>query len=86
MAPSILDIRYNLHLYKGKKYYVAECPRFRITTQGKTPGEALLNFNDALTLCLSDPEWLAFYKIRAVARKPLVIRRGPKQAAQAIGA
>ena len=86
MTPAILDIKYNLHLYKGKKYYVAECPRFRITTQGSTPSEALKNFNEALELCLGDPEWLSFYKISTSAHKPLVVRHEPKQAAQILGA
>ncbi len=84
MAPTVLDIRCNLHLYKGEKYYVAECQRFRITTQGKTANEALDNFNQALGLCLSDPEWLAFYRVSST-RKPTGVRRG-KQAAQTLGA
>ncbi|GEM_PF-6179071 len=85
MAPTTLDIRYDLHLYKGKKFFVANCPSFRITTQGKTVSAALKNFNDALQLCLEDEQWCKFYGVSNIKARQ-VSKRGRRQAPSALGA
>jgi predicted RNase H-like HicB family nuclease len=38
------------HIYKGEKYYVAECADLPIVTQGKTLDEVVKNINEAVNL------------------------------------
>ncbi|MCX6745592.1 MAG: type II toxin-antitoxin system HicB family antitoxin [Candidatus Parcubacteria bacterium] len=40
------------HIYKGEKYYVAECADLPIVTQGKTLDEVVANINEAVSLHL----------------------------------
>ena len=38
------------HVYKGEKYYVAECDDLSIVTQGKTLDELERNIDEAVSL------------------------------------
>lgn len=40
------------HIYKGEKYYIAECTDLPVVTQGKTLDELVLNLKEALELHL----------------------------------
>lgn len=40
------------HIYKGEKYYVAECTDLPIVTQAKTLDELTMNIKEALELHL----------------------------------
>lgn len=42
-----------VHIYKGEKYYVAECFDLPIVTQGKTLDELILNLKEAIELQLA---------------------------------
>jgi len=41
-----------VHIYKGEKYYVAECPDLPVVTQGKTLDELTTNLEEAIALQL----------------------------------
>jgi len=41
-------------IYKGEKFYIAECLDFPVITQGITIDEAVLNIQDAISLHLED--------------------------------
>jgi len=43
-------------IYKGKKYYVAECIDLPIVTQGKTLDEIVENIREAVSLHLEDED------------------------------
>ncbi len=51
-------------IYKGEKFYIAECLDFPVVTQGVTIDEAVLNIQDAISLHLEDEnmEDLGFVK------------------------
>ena len=40
------------YIYKGEKYYVAECVEISVVTQGKTLGETIANLQEAVNLHL----------------------------------
>lgn len=50
------------YLYKGEKYYIADCVDLPVTTQGRTLDEALKNLQEAVSLHLEgeDLESLGF--------------------------
>ena len=41
-----------VHIYKGEKYYVAECLDLPVVTQGKTLDELTTNLKEAIALQL----------------------------------
>lgn len=41
-----------VHIYKGEKYYIAECLDLPVVTQGKTLDELILNLREAIELQL----------------------------------
>ena len=41
-----------VHIYKGEKYYVAECLDLPVVTQGKTLDEFATNLKEVITLQL----------------------------------
>lgn len=41
-----------VHIYKGEKYYVAECLDLPVVTQGKTLDELAANLKEAIALQL----------------------------------
>lgn len=41
-----------VHIYKGKKYYIAECLDLPVVTQGKTLDELISNLKEAIELQL----------------------------------
>ena len=41
-----------VHIYKGEKYYVAECLDLPVVTQGKTLDELTANLEEAIALQL----------------------------------
>lgn len=43
-----------VHIYKGDKYYIAECTDLPVVTQGKTLDELVKNLNEAIALQLED--------------------------------
>ena len=51
-------------IYRGEKYYVAECLDFAVVTQGKTLDAAMQNLREAIALHLEDEklEDLGFVK------------------------
>jgi predicted RNase H-like HicB family nuclease len=40
------------YVYKGEKYYVAECAEINVVTQGKTLDETITNLQEAVSLYL----------------------------------
>ena len=42
-----------VHIYKGEKYYIAECLDFPVVTQGKTLDELISNLKEAIELQLA---------------------------------
>lgn len=42
----------NAFIYKGEKYYVAECHEIAVVTQGKTLDETIKNLQEAVSLHL----------------------------------
>jgi predicted RNase H-like HicB family nuclease len=38
------------YIYKGEKYYVAECTNISVVTQGKTLDETIANLREAVSL------------------------------------
>ena len=45
-----------VHIYKGDKYYIAECIDLPVVTQGKTLDELMKNLNEAIELQLEDED------------------------------
>lgn len=47
-------MRHNIkaYIYKGEKYYVAECADISVVTQGKTLDETIFNLQEAIHLYL----------------------------------
>ena len=43
-----------VHVYKGEKYFVAECVDLPVVTQGKTLDELTENLKEAIALQLED--------------------------------
>ncbi len=41
-----------VHIYKGEKYYIAECTDLPVVTQGKTLDELVANLKEAVELHL----------------------------------
>ena len=41
-----------VHIYKGDKYYIAECLDLPVVTQGKTLDELVYNLQEAISLQL----------------------------------
>ncbi|MBI2459089.1 MAG: type II toxin-antitoxin system HicB family antitoxin [Parcubacteria group bacterium] len=41
-----------VHIYKGEKYYIAECLDLPVVTQGRTLDELILNLKEAIGLQL----------------------------------
>ena len=41
-----------VHIYKGEKYYIAECLDLPVVTQGKTLDELISNLKEAVALQL----------------------------------
>ncbi len=41
-----------VHIYKGDKYYIAECADLPVVTQGKTLDELVSNLKEAINLQL----------------------------------
>ena len=41
-----------VHIYKGEKYYIAECLDLPVVTQGKTLDELISNLKEAIELQL----------------------------------
>jgi predicted RNase H-like HicB family nuclease len=41
-----------VHIYKGDKYYIAECLDLPVVTQGKTLDELIFNLKEAINLQL----------------------------------
>ncbi|MHB1687405.1 MAG: type II toxin-antitoxin system HicB family antitoxin [Ignavibacteriaceae bacterium] len=44
----------SVHIFKGEKYFVAECIDLPVVTQGKTLDELVKNINEAIELHLED--------------------------------
>ena len=42
-----------VHIYKGEKYYIAECLDLPVVTQGKTLDELIANLKEAIELQLA---------------------------------
>jgi len=42
-----------VHIYKGEKYYIAECLDLPVVTQGKTLDELISNLKEAIELQLA---------------------------------
>jgi predicted RNase H-like HicB family nuclease len=42
----------NAYIYKGEKYYIAECAEISVITQGKTLDETIANLREAVNLHL----------------------------------
>lgn len=53
-----------VHIYKGDKYYIAECLDLPVVTQGKTLDELVLNLKEAVELQL-EGENLADFDLAA---------------------
>jgi len=51
-----------VHIYKGEKYYIAECLDLPVVTQGKTLDELIYNLKEAIELAL-EGENLANYDL-----------------------
>jgi len=49
-----------VHIYKGDKYYVAECLDLPVVTQGKTLDELIANLKEAITLQLEGENLIDF--------------------------
>jgi len=49
-----------VHIYKGEKYYVAECLDLPVVTQGKTLDELADNLKEAITLQLEGEDLADF--------------------------
>lgn len=49
-----------VHIYKGEKYYIAECIDLPVITQGRTLDELVLNLKEAISLQLEGEELADF--------------------------
>ncbi len=49
-----------VHIYKGDKYYVAECLDLPVVTQGKTLDELVANLKEAIALQLEGENLIDF--------------------------
>lgn len=49
-----------VHIYKGDKYYVAECLDLPVVTQGKTLDELVANLKEAIALELEGENLIDF--------------------------
>lgn len=49
-----------VHIYKGEKYYIAECLDLPVVTQGKTLDELTINLKEAITLQLEGEDLTNF--------------------------
>lgn len=49
-----------VHIYKGEKYYIAECIDLPVVTQGRTLDELVLNLKEAISLQLEGEELADF--------------------------
>jgi predicted RNase H-like HicB family nuclease len=49
-----------VHIYKGEKYYVAECLDLPVVTQGKTLDELTTNLEEAIALQLEGEDLADF--------------------------
>ena len=58
-----------VHIYKGEKYYIAECFDLPVVTQGETLDELILNLKEAIELQLAG-ENLANFDLAA---KPSIV-------------
>lgn len=58
-----------VHIYKGEKYYIAECFDLPVVTQGKTLDELISNLKEAIELQLAG-ENLANFDLAA---KPCIM-------------
>ncbi len=47
-------------IYKGEKFYIAECLDFPVITQGATIDEAVMNIQDAISLHLEGEDLREF--------------------------
>ena len=48
------------HIYKGEKYYIAECIDLPVVTQGKTLDELVMNLKEAIELQLEGEDLANF--------------------------
>ena len=58
-----------VHIYKGDKYFVAECNDLSIVTQGKTYDELIYNINEAIELHLESEDFEQY----DLAKNPSII-------------
>ena len=49
-----------VHIYKGEKYYIAECLDLPVVTQGKTLDELVSNLKEAIALQLAGEDLANF--------------------------
>lgn len=49
-----------VHIYKGEKYYIAECLDLPVVTQGKTLDELIANLKEAVALQLEGEDLANF--------------------------
>jgi len=49
-----MSYKFSTLIYKGEKYYVAECLELGVVSQGKNPKEAENNLKEAVELYLED--------------------------------
>jgi len=49
-----MSYKFSTLIYKGEKYYVAECLELGVVSQGKTPKSAQSNLKEAVELYLED--------------------------------
>ena len=49
-----------VHIYKGEKYYIAECLDLPVVTQGKTLDELISNLKEAVALQLEGEDLANF--------------------------
>lgn len=52
-----------VHIYKGDKYYIAECIDLPVVTQGKTLDELVVNLKECLGLYLEGENLADYYDI-----------------------
>ena len=58
-----------VHVYKGKKYFVAECLDLPVVTQGKTLDELAKNLQEAISLHLEDENPSAY----GLSKRPSIL-------------
>jgi predicted RNase H-like HicB family nuclease len=69
------------HIYKGEKYYIAECIDLPVVTQGKTLDELIKNLREAIELHL-DGEDISRFDIAPNPAFLANIELGPMHYAQ----